>query len=199
MIGANYSTKANTKYSYIEPPADLMYGFRGSQHNVDLMSPFEMWRFWRIEKVLPPSQNTNISKCTAKGEQYARQRREKDNTADLQPNVHYIAQPGDDRVMLQEIAAIGSLPDRFMWVKRRVPVVLVWSYAKLPNSRFGPEENCRLLSIYFRPWTLDPNTATAHNPLLSELRNSPSSSNEHLYDPAVLRTQPEDAASLIES
>ena len=43
----------------------------------------------------------------------------------------------------------------------------------MPSSRYGPEENCRLLSIYFRPWTLDPSTATTDNPLLSELRNSP--------------------------
>ena len=82
--------------------------------------------------------------------------------------------------MLQQIAAIGSLPHRYIWVKRRVPVVPVWSRAKLSNSRFGPEENCRLLSIYFRPWIWDPNTATADNPLLAELRNSPSSWNGNL-------------------
>ena len=73
--------------------------------------------------------------------------------------------------MLQQLQAIGSLPHRYMWVKRRVPVVPVWSNAKLPRSSFSPEENCRLLSIYFRPWTLDPNTATADNPLLAEMRN----------------------------
>ena len=105
---------------------------------------------------------------------------EKNLAADLQPGTHYIAQPGDDHVMLQQIEAIGSLPHRYIWVKRRVPVVPVWSHAKLPNSHFGPEENCRLLSIYFRPWTLDPNTSTADNPLLAELRNSPSTSNENL-------------------
>ena len=68
----------------------------------------------------------------------------------------------------------STLADRFIWVKRPVPVVPVWSQAKVPTSHFSPEENCRLLSIYFRPWTLDPTTASTTNPLLSELRMAPS-------------------------
>ena len=94
--------------------------------------------------------------------------------------------------MLQPINAIGFIPHRYTWVRRKVPVVPVWNYAKLPNSRFGPEENCRLLSIYFRPWTLDPHTATAANPLLSELRNSPSAVNEkpsNTTEPVAKRTR----------
>ena len=112
-----------------------MYGFRGSQHNVDLMSPFEMWRFWGIEKVLPPSRHYKISQYTAEGKRYAQKCREK-TAADLQPGVHYTIQPGDDHAMLQQLAAIGSLPHRYTRVKRRVPVVPVWSQAKLPNSHF---------------------------------------------------------------
>ena len=119
-----------------------------------------------------PHKGYSISKCTAEGQRFAQQKGE---TAELQPGIHYIAQPGDDHVMLQDVKAIGSLPHRYIWVKRRVPVVPVWSHAKLPNSRYSPEENCRLLSIYFRPWTLDPNGATADNLLLAKLGNCPPS------------------------
>ena len=45
VIAAIHGHKTNAKYTYIEAPADLMYGFRGNDEGVDLMSPFEMWRF----------------------------------------------------------------------------------------------------------------------------------------------------------
>ena len=45
----------------------------------------------------------------------------------------------------------------------------MWSFAKVPRSTFSPEENARLLSLYMRPWTLNPNDANVDNPLLSEL------------------------------
>ena len=37
IIAAIHGHKTNSKYTYIDAPADLMYGFRGSQHSVDLI------------------------------------------------------------------------------------------------------------------------------------------------------------------
>ena len=47
--------------------------------------------------------------------------------------------------------------------------MLVWSYAKIPRRNLSPEENARLLSIYMRPWTLNPVDVTARCPLLSDM------------------------------
>ena len=49
------------------------------------------------------------------------------------------------------------------------PYVPVWSFAKVPNTKMSPEENCRLISVYTRPWTLLASEASNDNPLLSEL------------------------------
>ena len=51
LIVAVHHRKSGGRMSYSEAPFDLLYGFRGSKHNVDLLSPFEMIRFWSIEKV----------------------------------------------------------------------------------------------------------------------------------------------------
>ena len=52
IIATIHGHKTNTKYTYAAPPSDLVYGFRGFEHNIDLMCPFEVWRFWRLEKAL---------------------------------------------------------------------------------------------------------------------------------------------------
>ena len=72
IIAAVHSGKTDARKSWLEPPFDLMYGFRGAQHVVDLLSPFEMLRYWRMEKVLPPKHDEKDPKSiwTPEGEQY---------------------------------------------------------------------------------------------------------------------------------
>ena len=67
------------------------------------------------------------------------------------------------------IAALGNLRHRWMWLKRPRLHIPMWSYSRIPKSNLSPEENARLLSIYMRPWTLDPAAQSTHNPLLSQL------------------------------
>ena len=42
----------------------------------------------------------------------------------------------------------------------------------MPRNSLPAEENCRLLSVYMRPWTLDAELATESVPLLTDLRSS---------------------------
>ena len=58
--------------AYQEAPFDLMYGFRGSKRQVDLLSPFEMIRHWHPERVLPPVKNdpNSTSAWTTAGTAY---------------------------------------------------------------------------------------------------------------------------------
>ena len=62
--------------------------------------------------------------------------------------------------------------------KRQRPYVPVWNYAKVPRVSLPPAENARLLSVYMRPWTLNPSDATTQTPLLSRL-NVVSSTPQH--------------------
>ena len=105
IIAAIHGHKTNAKYTYIEAPADLMYGFRGNDEGVDLMSPFEMWRFYRIEKVLPPSFGYHVTKLTSAGHDFKKQG---NDTADMQPGLHFKVQPRGMYVMLQEIEALRA-------------------------------------------------------------------------------------------
>ena len=57
IIAAVHGGKSDGRKSWLEPPFDLMYGFRGASYVVDLLSPFEMLRYWRLEKVLPPKRD----------------------------------------------------------------------------------------------------------------------------------------------
>ena len=41
--------------AYQEAPFDLLYGFRGCTHNVDLLSPYEMLLHWSLERIEIPT------------------------------------------------------------------------------------------------------------------------------------------------
>ena len=56
---------------YTDAPFDLLYGFRGKKFDVDLYSPFEMLRFWQVERItLPQSKHLSISEWTTAGGHY---------------------------------------------------------------------------------------------------------------------------------
>ena len=40
---------------FAEAPVDLMYGFRGQEHCVDVLSPYEMLMHWSCVRILPPN------------------------------------------------------------------------------------------------------------------------------------------------
>ena len=40
---------------YKEPPFDLLYGYRGREKSVDLLSPYEMLLYYSMERILPPT------------------------------------------------------------------------------------------------------------------------------------------------
>ncbi len=91
-----------------------------------------------------------------------------------EPGIHYLAKDTIDRILLLDIPALKGLRHRWFWKRRILPDVPVWSDAKVPRATLSPEENGRLLSVYMRPWTLNPHDATETAPLLSRLQVSTS-------------------------
>ena len=85
----------------------------------------------------------------------------------MTPGVHYVALVAKNRILITELPALGGQRYTWCWTKRNRPYVPGWSGAKLPRANFAPEENARLLSVYMRPWTLDPQSASDSNPLLT--------------------------------
>ena len=127
---------------------------------------------WSLERVLPPKPNEKdpTAQWTIEGITAMKAAKAAKETFMPIAGVHYKVLPAEDRILLPDLPALCSLRDRWFWKRRTHPHVPVWSYAKIPRSRFSPEENARLLSVYMRPWTLNPSDATAETPLLSKLQ-----------------------------
>ena len=149
-----------------------MYGYRGCEHDVDLLSPYEMLLFWSMEKVFSPEacqSGETRSKWTIEGKSYYKQCREQKIQPEYEAGVHYIAEPASHRILLPDVFALHGLRHKWCWEKRKRPHLPKWSYSKVPSAKQSPEENARMLCVYMRPWTLDKNTQTKDNPLLHRL------------------------------
>ena len=58
IIAALHHSRCQKGKAYVESPFDLLYGFRGSSLEVDLLCPYEMLMHWSMEKIRPPSLQT---------------------------------------------------------------------------------------------------------------------------------------------
>ena len=88
----------------------------------------------------------------------------------LQAGIHYVAIEAENRILLPELSILRGLRHKWFWEARERPYVPVWNFVKMPRPTLPAEENCRLLSLYMRPWTLNPSDITPQNPLLTDLR-----------------------------
>ena len=72
IIEAVHHGSAGGRKAYTEAPFDIMYGFRPTKYNVDLLSPFEMIRYWAMARVLPPALDVvdSTSEWTTEGATY---------------------------------------------------------------------------------------------------------------------------------
>ena len=114
IISALRHGKGKGRSSFIEAPFDLMYGFRGNSHVVDLLSPFEMLRYWRMERIFPPKEGEKkpTSSWTSAGVTYKTRCKTDKETPQWEAGVHYIALPDADRILLPDLPALSSLRHR---------------------------------------------------------------------------------------
>jgi hypothetical protein len=77
VIAALHHSRCQKGRAYVEAPLDLLYGFRGSSFDVDLLCPYEMMMHWSMEKIRPPSLQTAAdainSDLTPAGRAYKRE------------------------------------------------------------------------------------------------------------------------------
>ena len=86
-----------------------------------------------------------------------------------EPGVHFKATEDDDNILLPDLPGLRGLRHKWCWVRRRRLHLPTWSYAKVPRDIFSVEENARMLCVYMRPWSLNPQECSSMNPLLSSL------------------------------
>ena len=165
------------------PDQVSLYGFRDVVPDMFFLSPWEFCQWYYPHRLRAPSATYDWTKLTARGKARLEQEERKD--------IKWV--PGTDFVMAEEkIAADSSLfpyppwqrffshetlaysKFRQTWILRRrlVPMVPCPERCPLPGRRMSKDVRAKLLSVYFRPWTLVRTVATVIVPYLPDLRKS---------------------------
>ena len=95
----------------MEAPFALLYGFRGSTYDVDLLSPYEMLLHWSFERICAPTAKDSTARAvwTAEGLQYQSECKICKKRPQYLPGVHYVAVEGPDRILMPHSPALGNL------------------------------------------------------------------------------------------
>ena len=101
---------------YSDAPFDLLYGFRGKDDQVDLLTPYEMLMWYQPERILAPlSENINArSTWTEEGAKYRALCKELHFKPDYKPGIHYVATPAKNRILLADYPALRGLSPRLV-------------------------------------------------------------------------------------
>ena len=136
MIAKVFHGAAQKSFSWVESPLDLMYGYRGDEYNVDLLSPYEMLLHWSVERILSPDaakHGDTRSIWTDEGRAYAAQCRRSEIQPEYECGVHYIAEARSNRILIPDIPVLRGLRHKWCWEKRRRLHLPKWSYAKVSD------------------------------------------------------------------
>ena len=134
------------------PMVDV-YGYRGSDPCVRLLSPFEFYMFWGAEPVLPPSEPPRANDHSILLEAGRVLRKENPNVK-LLPGVHYQAMENDNHIAFPDHKLLAKFRLRWVMVRHHRPKVPAFTRSRLPRSGISATENARICSVYLRPWTL---------------------------------------------
>ena len=89
-----------SKRLYIDAPFDLVYGFRGLDHNVDVLSPYEMLLHWALKEVKQPTIRNPMSAWTDAGIAYREERKLAQRRATYIAGEHYVVIQMPNRILL---------------------------------------------------------------------------------------------------
>ena len=110
-----------------------MYGFRGMEHCVDVLSPYEMLMHWSAVKILPPNVRSDEvrSQWTQEGKDYMKQCKDAKEQPSLHPGLHYTAVSAPNRIRMPDLIGLKNLRHRWCWERRMCPHTPVWSFSKV--------------------------------------------------------------------
>ena len=126
-----------------------LYGWRGcNKHNpgVFLLSPWEFVQRWDIKHLPDPSDSRKLSVW-----------KDPEAQTEYEPNVE---KESNVILFFPDIPGDFQLRDKFFLQKRKAPIAPAALNAPLPHKQKTKEQRCKVLSLYFRPWTLDHAEAT---------------------------------------
>ena len=116
--------RTNSKMiSHTDAPADLLYGYRGNTHAVGLLSPSEMFRFWKIVRIEDPKKTPDHSDWTEEGEAYDEQCKLTSERPKSKPGIHYLAKEAQGRILVPDYEKLNHLRHTCCWEKHHRPYV----------------------------------------------------------------------------
>ena len=154
--------------------AELFYGYRGSHPAVRCLSAFEFARLWTPQLARYRrsrgigAQELHAELTNAGAAKVARE----GSSVRLEPGRDYCVLEGGgaDWLPFPDEPETRDLRHDWVMVRRRRPVVPVFSAAPMPKHRPGEEERNALITMaYFHPWTLLASCASEATPLAGAL------------------------------
>jgi len=161
-----------------DPPWVDVYGFRDiKDERFAMLSPFEFPIYWSAKPVLHPEHKDSAgrSRWCKGGKEFYEAHKHDPYGPKLVAGTHYhVVEDSDDFVVFPEDPVLKVFRHRWVLVRNPRPMVPVFQNTKLPRPGYSAEENARLCSVYFRPWTLHKNLAEPpHVPHLLQLAMYP--------------------------
>ena len=120
----------------MDPPFDLMYGFRGKDAQVDLLTPYEMLLWYQPKRIREPvsEEIESRSTWTAEGAKYFDSCKANRIKGEFKPGVHYVATQAKGRVLLPDLPGLRGLSHRLVDMSRAIGNLA--SFPFLPNRFF---------------------------------------------------------------
>ena len=154
------------------------YGFRGNDPAFYYLSPWEFTKWWSVEYLKAPNQyvaNNEHPKtqwCDGGYEYWENAKKDQTLPAPV-PGKHYrVVETGQWSgfyATFPDDPETADLRHRAVLVRNERPFVPQPDGTPMPTRRFDPEERCRMLSSYLRPWVLHRRHASPHVPHMADL------------------------------
>ena len=147
--------KPNKRSAWSAPPFMDVYGLRPQRSPWLLLSPYEFFRYWKVEGVMEPSYYATgkaRSVWTTAGDELRRSEKYKDNDAMLIPGIHYhVLEPlgASDYFTFPADPTEVYRMFRHTWVlvrKKRPDVVVI--EGKRPSASRIMKENAKYFSLF---------------------------------------------------
>ena len=161
---------AFSRRAYMEAPFDLMYGFRGRECFVELLSPYEMLMHWSMEQVHPPigKHKGERSEFTEEGLRYKEDCARNSCVPHYEAGKHYISTPANGRLLMPSHPALGVLRHKWVWERRPRPYVPVELFQNSQGQHFAGRKRTASERVH-APLDVEPRGIYGHRPTSCEL------------------------------
>ena len=165
------------------PDNVAIYGFRSVHPDLFFLSPWEFCQWYKPHRLRAPGKDYHWTKFTAAGR--ARLAEEQGQKIVWRPGTDF--ELNEERVAIEKHLypyppwqaffahpndTYAKFRNTWLLIRRQRPMVPCPERCPLPGKRMSKDTRAKILSVYFRPWTLACRVATATVPYLPHLSHT---------------------------